>query len=238
MREGTLIDTPRRQGASPVFVVSGPSGAGKTSLCAEVLRDLPRLQATVSHTTRPRRPGEEEGRDYFFVDRATFEGMIEKGEFLEWAEVHGHLYGSSNENLRGLADEKSLLFEVDCKGARKIRQELKEAVLIFVMTPSLPDLIRRIQGRGEMRPEELSSRISTATFEIQQVVDFDYLVINDRFDEAVNELRSVIIAESCRGRHRIPSWRKRWAEDIDAHQHQNEPFPDSPSLSPRAKGQG
>lgn len=236
MREGTFIDTRRRQGSSPVFVVSGPSGAGKTSLCAEVLGNLPWLRATVSHTTRPCRPGEKEGRDYFFVDRATFEGMIEEGQFLEWAEVHGHLYGSSIENLRGVSDEKSLLFEVDCKGARKIRQELEEAVLIFVMTPSLPDLIRRIQGRGEISPEELSVRIRTATFEIQQVADFDYLVINDRFDEAVNELQSIIIAESCRGQHRVPSWRKRWAEEIDAHQ--NDPLPDSSSLSPRAKGEG
>jgi guanylate kinase len=144
--------------------------------------------------------------------------MIEQGEFIEWAEVHGHLYGSSVKNMYGLHDEKTVLFEVDCKGARQIRRELKEAALIFVMTPSLPDLIRRIQGRGEISPEELSVRIRTATFEIQQVGDFDYLVINDRFDEAVKELQSIIIAESCKGRYRVPSWRKRWAEEISAHQ--------------------
>ena len=161
--------------------------------------------------------------------------MIEKGEFLEWAEVHGHLYGSSVKNLQGLPVETSLLFEVDCKGARQIQQQLKEAALIFVMTPSLPDLIRRIQGRGEISPEELSVRIRTATFEIQQAADFDYLVINDRFDEAVNELQSIIIAESCKGKHRAPSWRKRWAEEIQAHQGGISSH--SPLLSSKVKGE-
>ena len=233
MREGTTIDTPSRQGISPVIVVSGPSGAGKSSLCREVLRNLPWLRASVSHTTRPRRPGEKEGQHYFFVDRATFEGMIERGEFLEWAEVHGHLYGSSIKYLEGLHDEKSLLFEVDCKGARQIRRELKEAALIFVMTPSLPDLVQRIQGRGEISPEELSVRVRTATFEIQQAGDFDYLVINDRFDEAVKELQSIIIAESCKSRHRVPSWRKCWVEEIE--RHQEDPSLHSPIPSSKAK---
>jgi len=204
-------DTPR------FFVVSGPSGAGKTSLCAEVLVLLPWLRATVSHTTRPFRVGETEGRDYFFVDRPTFERMIEERRFLEWAEVHGHLYGSSIENLQGLAGGTSLLFEVDCKGARQIRQGLHGAVLIFVMTPSLDDLIRRIERRGGIGQEELSVRIRTAKSEIQQAADFDYLVINDRFPEAVNELKSILVGESCRTHCRLPSWRERWAKEIDAH---------------------
>jgi len=148
--------------------------------------------------------------------------MIEEGAFLEWAEVHGHLYGSSIENLRRLSHEKSILFEVDCKGAGKIRQEWREAILIFVMTPSVADLIRRIQGRGEISREELSRRIRTATLEIRQAADFDYLVINDRFSEAVNELQSIILAESCRGRYRVPSWREGWAKEIDE-------VPDDPS---------
>ena len=149
--------------------------------------------------------------------------MIEKGAFLEWAEVHGHLYGSSIENLRRLGYLKSLLFEVDCKGAKKIRQECKEAVLIFVMTPSIADLIRRIQGRGAIRREDLCRRIRTATLEIRQVADFDYLVINDRFSEAVNELQSIILAESCRGRYLAPFWGERWAREID------DEYPDDPS---------
>ena len=211
-----IIDTIRRSHALPVFVVSGPSGAGKTSLCAEVLAQLPWLQAVVSHTTRPARRGEHEGRDYCFVDRPTFERMIEEGKFLEWAEVHGHLYGSSLENMKRPGEEKSLLFEVDCRGARQISQTLKEAVLVFVMTPSIADLINRIQGRGEMSPEELSVRIRTAKSEIQQAGDFDYLVINNGFAEAVDELKSIVIAESCRHRQSVASWRERWTKEIDA----------------------
>jgi guanylate kinase len=162
--------------------------------------------------------GETEGRDYFFVDRPTFDRMVEERRFLEWAEVHGHLYGSSIENLQGVAGGSSLLFEVDCKGARQIRQGLHGAVLIFVMTPSLDDLIRRIEGRGGIGQEELSVRIRTAKSEILQAADFDYLIINDRFPEAVNELKSIIVAESCRTQCRLPPWRERWAKQIDARQ--------------------
>jgi guanylate kinase len=141
--------------------------------------------------------------------------MIREGEFLEWAEVHGHRYGSSIENLRNGPKTKSLLFEVDWKGASQIRREIEGAVLIFVMTPSLDDLIRRIKERGAISQEELSVRIRTATLEIQKVQDFDYLVINDIFDEALNELQAIIIAESCRRRHRIPAWTERWAKEIE-----------------------
>jgi len=150
------------------------------------------------------------------VDQETFERMIREEAFLEWAEVHGHRYGSSIVTLRSGAKTQSLLFEVDWQGASQIRREREEAVLIFVMTPSLDDLIRRIKGRGAISPEELSMRIRTATLEIQKVQDFDYLVINDSFDEALKEFQSIIIAESCKRRHRIPAWTERWAKEIKA----------------------
>ncbi len=217
-RKGLRADTFQGRGASPVFVVSGPSGAGKTSLCAEVLAKLSWLRAAVSHTTRPSRPGEKEGKDYFFVDRGTFERMIREGAFLEWAEVHGHLYGSSIENLRSRPERESLLFEVDWKGATQIRGSIPEAVLVFVMTPSLEDLIHRIQGRGEISEEDLAVRIRTATSEIRQAEDFDYLIVNDRFEEALNELQAILVAESCRAKHRLPSRMERWTKEIDAHQ--------------------
>ena len=127
-----------------------------------------------------------------------------------------HRYGSSRENLRSGEKTQSLLFEVDWKGASRIRQEMEEAVLVFVMTPSLDDLIHRIKERGPISPEELSVRIRTATMEIQKVADFDYLVINDNFDEALNELHSIITVESCKRRHSIPAWRERWEKEIQA----------------------
>lgn len=152
------------------------------------------------------------------MDQETFDRMIREKAFLEWAEVHGHRYGSSIQNLRSGLKNQSLLFEVDWKGASQIRREMEEAVLVFVMTPSLDDLIRRIKGRGPISPEELSVRIRTATLEIQKVADFDYLVINDNFDEALSELQSIIIAEPCKRRHRIPAWTERWAKEIEAHE--------------------
>jgi guanylate kinase len=197
-------------------VVSGPSGSGKTTLCAAVLSRVPWLRAAVSHTTRPPRQGEQEGVDYFFVDRDAFEAKIREGAFLEWAEVHGHLYGSSLESLRGVDEERALLFEVDWKGAGQIRRQMEDAILIFVMTPSVNDLVRRIEGRGGTRPEELNRRIRTATVEILQSADFDYLVINDRFEEAVSELHSIIIAGSCRRQVRLPSRMERWSREIAA----------------------
>ena len=198
--------------------MSGPSGAGKTSLCKEVLKRFSWLRAAVSHTTRPPRPGEEDGKDYFFVDPETFDRMIREEAFLEWAEVHGHRYGTSVENLRGGDKRQSLLFEVDWKGASEIRRKVEDTVLVFVMTPSLDDLIQRIEARGAITPEELSVRIRTATFEIRKVEEFDHLVINDDFDEALDELQSILTDGSCKRNHTIPVWTERWEKEIEAYQ--------------------
>ncbi|MEW6443993.1 MAG: guanylate kinase [bacterium] len=196
-------------------MVSGPSGAGKTTLCAEVIRDLPWLEASVSHTTRAPRPGEENGRQYHFVDRGTFEEMIRVGQFLEWAEVHGHLYGSSWKSLEGRSGGRDLLFEVDCIGAKQIQKKIEGAVLIFIMTPSLEDLVRRIQRRGAVSGAELAMRLQTARREIRQVAEFDFLVINDRFTDAVDALRSILISERCRLDLRAGHWIEKWAREFD-----------------------
>ncbi len=216
--EGLPADALPRRDASPVFVVSGPSGAGKSSLCAELLARFSWLRSAVSHTTRPARTGEREGKDYYFVSREVFERMIREGAFLEWAEVHGHLYGSSMENLRSVPENHSLLFEVDWKGATRIRKEIPEAVLVFVMTPSVEDLIQRIKRRGEISEQELSVRIRTATSEIRKAQAFDYLIVNDRFEVALQELQAIVVAESCRSRCRLPSRMERWTREIEAHQ--------------------
>lgn len=199
-----------------VFVVSGPSGAGKTSLCVEVLRRLPWLRLSVSHTTRPPRPGERDGKDYYFVDRAAFERMAQQGFFLEWAEVHGHLYGSSVQNVGRGPTGGGLLFEVDCKGAMQIRARIPDAVLVFVLAPTPGDLIERIRKRGDVRKSELEVRLRTARQEIQSAGSFDYLVINDTFEEAVDRLRAILIAETCRKEAAPPEWLAAWACEFDS----------------------
>ena len=207
---------PGRDAPSPTicYVVSGPSGAGKTSLCARALQDLPWLRSSVSHTTRPPRAGEVHGADYFFVDRTRFQGMVRRGEFLEWAEVHGEFYGTSTGNLRSVPRECALLFEVDCQGAVAIRRNLPGAVLIFVMTPSFPDLVARIRNRGPIRARELDVRIRTATEEIRRADAFQYVVINDRFSEASLTFQSILRAERCRAERVLAGRAERWEEEI------------------------
>lgn len=199
-----------------VFVVSGPSGAGKTSLCAEVLRRLPWLRLSVSHTTRPPRPGERDGKDYYFVNRSAFERMVEQGLFLEWAEVHGYLYGSSVQNILDRAAGEALLFEVDCKGAMQIRGRIPDAVLVFVLTPTPRDLVERIRKRGDVSKSDLEVRLRTARQEIQSVGSFDYVVINDLFEDAVDRLRAILVAETCRKETAPPAWFASWAREFDS----------------------
>jgi len=140
--------------------------------------------------------------------------MVEQGEFLEWANVHEHLYGSSSRNLELQGKEKGLLFEVDCNGARQIREKVPNAVLIFVMTPTFKELINRIQGRGNMDPEELNRRLRTAKEEIRQVGVFDVLVINDVFEDACKEVQSVLLGERWDPSSTTPLWLKRWNKEI------------------------
>ena len=201
-------------GNPTVFAVSGPSGSGKTTLCGEALKRLAWLRASISHTTRPARPGEVNGRDYHFVDRGTFGEMIGRGEFLEWAEVHGHLYGSSKRNLEGLGAGQALLFEVDCRGARKIRQEVAGAALIFVMAPSLRDLLRRIQKRGEMSRDELLTRFRTARQEIREIGAFDFLLINDVFADTLAQLQAILTGQQHHREALAPFWLERWEREV------------------------
>ncbi len=202
---------------APIYVVSGPSGSGKTSLCARALEDLPWIRPSVSHTTRTPRTGEIHGKDYFFVDRPAFKTMIETGAFLEWAEVHGQFYGTSVRNRNNDQSDTSLLYEVDCRGARQIREKLPGAVLIFIMTPSFDDLISRIHNRGRMTPEELAIRVRTARDEIRQADAFDYLIINDRFPEASAQFQSILTTQRCTRAWTLPSWSEKWASEILRH---------------------
>lgn len=182
-----------------LFIVTAPSGAGKTSLVAALLERDPLVRLSVSYTTRAPRPGEVEGRDYHFVDRATFEAMLERGEFLESAEVYGNLYGTGHAWVRErLEAGDDVLLEIDCQGAAQVRRLIPEAVGIFVLPPSLEALRERLEGRGKDSPEVIARRLTAAKDEIRRVGEFDYVIINKEFDIALRELGAVIQAERVR----------------------------------------
>jgi guanylate kinase len=184
-----------------LFVVSGPSGAGKTVLCRKVLTEIPGLCYSISHTTRPRRLKEVSGKDYFFVKRDQFEQMIEQGRFLEWAEVHGNLYGTAKEYVYNTLNQRQdVIMDIDVQGARQIRKQQLPCVLVFVVPPSMEQLEKRLRGRGTDTAEQIELRIQNAAQELSFCPDYDYLVINEAFDQAQLELKSIILAERCRNR--------------------------------------
>lgn len=182
-----------------LFIVSAPSGAGKTTLVRALLEAEPGVKLSVSYTTRPPRAGETDGRDYHFVTPEVFDRMAAAGDFLESAEIYGHRYGTSRhwvgEQLGGGAD---LLLEIDWQGARQVRRLMPGAVAIFVLPPSLEALEQRLRARRQDSPEVIARRLSAAREEIGHVGEFDYVIINDEFDRAAQELRSIIRAERLR----------------------------------------
>ncbi len=184
----------QRQGI--LFIVSAPSGAGKTTLCREVLDIFPGLRHSVSFTTRAPRNGEVHGRDYFFVSKDEFERMVRGGEFAEWAEVHGNCYGTA---LRTLAESREkgidLILDIDCQGALQLKEKQVAGVNIFILPPSYSELRRRLEGRDSDKPDVIETRMNNAAAEISQARWYDYIIVNDQFPKAVEELRSIIIAE-------------------------------------------
>ncbi|WP_026840716.1 guanylate kinase [Citrifermentans bremense] len=187
----------KREGV--LYVISAPSGAGKTSLCKEIIDIFPNLRHSVSHTTRPPRTGEVHGRDYFFVGKEEFNRMVEAGEFAEWAEVHGNLYGTSLATLKeSRTDGIDLILDIDCQGARQLKGRFEGGVYIFVLPPNIEELRRRLDHRSSDSPEVIERRINNAAGEIKEARWYDYIIVNDRFREAVEQLKSVLIAERCR----------------------------------------
>ena len=176
-----------------LFVVAAASGTGKTSLVAALRERRPDLAVSVSHTTRPMRPGERDGENYYFVEREAFETLIANSQFLESAEVFGHFYGTSlNEIDRIKASGRSTLLEIDWQGALQIKEQLPEAQLIFLLPPSLDALRTRLLGRGQDSSEVIEQRLSMSVSEISQYPAFDYLVVNDSFDLALSQLDDII----------------------------------------------
>jgi len=182
-----------------LFIVSAPSGAGKTSLVGELLAGDDALSLSISHTTRPRRPKETAGVNYHFVDAATFEDMIEADAFLEHASVFGNYYGTSKAAVsEPLAEGRDVLLEIDWQGAALVRNAHPEAVSIFIVPPSQDALRERLQGRAQDDPEVIESRLAEAKTEMRHYDEFDYLVVNDVFEVALAELRAIVTAERCR----------------------------------------
>jgi guanylate kinase len=185
-----------------LFVVSAPSGAGKTSLCRAITDSLEDLTHSVSFSTRKPRPGELEGRDYHFIDNERFQEMVGNGEFAEWAEVHSNLYGTSRRILSDLiAQGTDVILDIDTQGASKIRERYDTAVFIFIMPPSFAVLEERLRKRGSDQEEEIRKRMLRARVELRGYTMYDYIVVNSDFDRALDELRSIIVAERCRTRH-------------------------------------
>jgi guanylate kinase len=187
----------RRQGV--LFVVSAPSGAGKTSLCHELIALLPDLRFSVSCTTRQPRPGEAPERDYHFVDEPTFRGMIKEGAFLEWAEVYGKLYGTPRAPTQEwMAQGYDVLLDIDTQGAMQIRRHVPEAVSVYILPPSMAVLRRRLEDRKGDSPDEIAKRLKRAKDEVAHYRDYSYVIINDDFKFSVRQLEAIVLAERSR----------------------------------------
>ena len=182
-----------------LIVVSGASGTGKGTVCKKLLEDMPKISYSVSATTRAARPGETDGKEYYFLSRAEFEERISKNDFLEYAEVYGNYYGTPlNEIETRINSGESILLEIDTQGALKVKDRCPEGVFIFLLPPSLSELRKRIEGRGTETPEVLEKRFNAALEEISVGKKYDYVVVNDEVEKAVEKIKAVISAESCK----------------------------------------
>jgi guanylate kinase len=181
--------------AGNLYVVAAPSGAGKTTLVRLLLEQEAGVSLSVSFTTRPPRPNEQDGRDYHFVDATAFRAMIARQEFLEWAEVHGNLYGTSKTWIsERLASGNDVLLEIDWQGARQVRSLFPGAIGIFILPPSLEELTRRLTGRGTDSADVIARRLAAAEAEMRHAGEFDYVIINDILEQALDDLRAVVRA--------------------------------------------
>lgn len=191
-----------------LFVVSAPSGAGKTTLCQRLASEIENIRHSVSYTTRKPRKGEVNDRDYTFTDRDTFMRMAEADDFIEWAEVHGNLYGTSKNRIEDmLVSGMDVMLDIDTQGAAQMRK-LREAVYIFIMPPSMEVLRQRIDTRMSNSPDDIDMRLRRATDEIREYKNYDYVIVNDRFEDALAGLKAIVTAERLRTARINPQWVK------------------------------
>jgi guanylate kinase len=206
----------KETGRGTLFVVSAPSGAGKTSLCKGLLEKFPGLRQSVSYTTRPARVGETDGADYFFVTPEQFQDMVAGGAFAEWAVVHGNHYGTTKETLNSARDRgEDILLDIDCQGAAQLKKNYQDGVFIFILAPSLEELQKRLMGRNTDSTEVITTRIENARREIAEASWYDYIVVNDDFGTALEELKAIKMSESCRADKRAFYLKKFSCKKID-----------------------
>ena len=188
-----------------LFIISAPSGTGKTTILKRVIAELKNIVFSVSHTTRSPRLGEEKDVDYFFVDKSTFVTMQDQGLFLEWAEVHGNLYGTCSNTVQAITEQGiDIILDIDVQGARQLMDKLKnKGVFVFISPPSLHELEKRLVNRGTESDSVIATRLNNAHDEMKSLEYYDYVIVNDRVDQAVDELKSIIIAERSRKRRGI-----------------------------------
>lgn len=187
------------QQAGSLFVVAAPSGAGKSSLVKALLEMDSRLGVSVSHTTRPPRGQEQEGREYHFVSEPAFRAMVAAGEFIEWAEVHGNLYGTSHAAIDNrISQGHDVVLEIDWQGALQIKQLFPDAVLVFILPPSWDELAQRLNRRGEDLPDVIAQRLINARHEVAQARHFDFVIINALFETAVFDLKTIVHSQRLR----------------------------------------
>ncbi len=199
IRGETVGSKKKREESGLVFVISAPSGAGKTTLVRRVMEQIPNLQFSISYTTRSPRANEREGVDYYFVSPSHFQKMVARGEFLEWAEVLGNQYGTAFASIKNLALKGiDLILDIDTQGAKKVMEKVDQAVLIYILPPSLEVLRERLVKRGLDSPEMIRYRLASARADIEEAHWYHYLIVNERIEDAIDKLKAIIIAERCR----------------------------------------
>jgi guanylate kinase len=199
LTEGTPKTPETKNGRGMLIVVSSPSGGGKGTLIDRVLQTVPGVSYSVSFTTRSPRAGEQDGREYFFVSTAAFEEMVQRGEFLEWANVYGYLYGTNRQQVERERDQgRDIILEIDVQGAESIRRLVTDAVTVFILPPSFEMLKSRLVARGTDSAEDLQRRLRGAPAEVEQYRNFQYVILNDDINRASAQLASVINAERAR----------------------------------------
>jgi guanylate kinase len=187
-----------------LFVISGPSGVGKSTVVKEVMRRSENLKFSISATTRPQRPGEIDGKNYFFMTRCEFEQMIAEEKLLEYTEYVGNYYGTPESQVdAALAQNSDILLDVEVNGALNVKRRRPDAVLIFMLAPSFSEIEKRLNGRGDTAPELIKKRLDQARWEYTMADQYDYLVVNDNVNKAVEEILSIMTAEKCKTKERV-----------------------------------